>query len=529
MSYRQIAFDSKAWPFVEASKLLKRYLGHDSSKGYILLETGYGPSGLPHIGTFGEVARTTMVQNALSVLSDIPSRLVAFSDDMDGLRKVPENIPNQEVLARHLGKPLTSVPDPFGIHESFGHYNNAKLQAFLNDFNFDYQFVSATEYYRSGVFDKTLRSILERYDDVIQTILPTLGPERQATYSPFLPICPDSGRVLQVPIEHYDTDAGTVCYRDTAGNIVEVPVTGGHCKLQWKVDWAMRWLALDVDYEMSGKDLIESVKLSSQVCRMLGGTPPVGFTYELFLDENGEKISKSVGNGIAIEEWLRYAFPESLQTYMFQSPKKAKRLFFDAIPRAVDDYLVHLREFPKQEIEQRYANPVWHIHRGQPPNEEVPISFNMLLNLASVCNAEDRSVLWGFITRYEADVRPETYPILDSLVGYAIAYHEDFIQPAKQYRTPTDKERNALRELAGSLRDLDPDTDSEEIQNKIYEIGKRHGFENLRDWFKALYEILFGQLQGPRMGSFVYLYGLENTALLIEKMLDSKQVDINEE
>ncbi len=524
VSDRHLALDSRAWPFVEAGRLLDRLESRPNPKGYVLFETGYGPSGLPHIGTFGEVARTTMVRNAFSLLSDAPSRLFAFSDDMDGLRKVPDNIPNRKMVAEHLGKPLTSVPDPFETHESFGHHNNARLKAFLDDFRFDYEFISATECYRSGRFDEILIRVLEHLEEIVDVVLPALGPERRATYSPFLPLCPDTGRVLQVPIEHRDGGAGTVAYRNEKGRLVEVPVTGGHCKLQWRVDWAMRWAALDVDYEMSGKDLIDSVKLSSRICRILDGAPPEGFTYELFLDENAEKISKSRGNGLAIEEWLHYAAPESLSLYMYQSPRKAKRLYFDVIPRAVDDYLDQLRKFPDQTQEERYANPVWHIHNGQPPGETVPVTFAMLLNLASACNAGDKSVLWGFIGNYAEDVSPETHPILDSLVGFALAYYEGFVKPTKRYRPPNDQERTALEDLAASLTAFPDGTGPEAIQHEVYEVGKRHGFENLRDWFGALYEILFGQSQGPRMGSFIALYGIDETVALVRRALVVKDL-----
>ncbi len=518
-SDRHPALDSKAWPFVEAGKLLDRLDSGPNPKGHVLFETGYGPSGLPHIGTFGEVARTAMVRNAFSLLGGAPSRLFAFSDDMDGLRKVPDNIPNRDMVARHLGKPLTGVPDPFGTHDSFGHHNNARLRAFLDDFGFDYEFVSATECYRTGRFDRVLTRVLERYDEIVGIVLPELGSERRATYSPFLPVCPDTGRVLQVPIEHRDAGAGTVAYRNEAGRLVEVPVTGGRCKLQWRVDWAMRWAALGVDYEMSGKDLIDSVRLSSRICRILGGTPPEGFTYELFLDENGEKISKSRGNGLAIEEWLRYAAPESLSLYMYRSPRKAKRLYFDVIPRAVDDYLDALRKFPDQTPEERYANPVWHVHDGRPPGEDVPVTFAMLLNLASACNAEDKSVLWGFIGNYAEDASPETHPILDSLVGFALAYYEGFVKPAKRYRPPGDRERAALEDLAAALVAFPEGADPDAIQHEVYEVGKRHGFGTLRDWFRALYEILLGQSRGPRMGSFIALYGIDETVSLVRRAL----------
>ena len=511
--------DAKAWPFAEARSILKRTGGAVPDKGYVLFETGYGPSGLPHIGTFGEVVRTTMVRRAFEAVSDIPTKLFAFSDDMDGLRKVPDNVPEQDMMAEHLGKPLTSVPDPFGTHDSFGAHNNARLQAFLDAFGFDYEFKSATECYTSGQFDETLLQILECHDAITGVIKPTLGEERRETYSPFLPVCPKTGRVLLAKIVETRPDAGTVVYEDEDGSLVETPVTGGHCKLQWKADWAMRWTALSVDYEMSGKDLIDSVRLSGRICQILGGKPPEGFTYELFLDENGEKISKSRGNGLSVEEWLEYATPESLALYMYNSPKKAKRLYFDAIPRHVDDYLTHLEKYGDQDEAARLENPVWHIHDGSPPDPEGHVTFGLLLNLVSVCNSEDPAVLWGFITRYAPDATPETAPILDKLVGYAIAYYRDFVKPNKSYRAPTDMERAALDDLVVALNALPADADAETIQTEVYEVGKRHDFENLRDWFKALYEVLLGQSQGPRFGSFVALYGKDESVDLITRVL----------
>ncbi|MCH8182288.1 MAG: lysine--tRNA ligase [Proteobacteria bacterium] len=523
---RQLALESKAWPFQEAKRLAERFAAAAPEKGYVLFETGYGPSGLPHIGTFGEVARTTMVRRAFAQISDLKTRLFAFSDDMDGLRKVPGNVPNQEMLAQHLGRPLSAVPDPFGTHESFAAHNNARLRAFLDEFGFEYEFQSATECYKSGRFDDTLRSVLAHYDEVIGVILPTLGPERRATYSPFLPVCPKTGRVLQLPVIERDTDAGTIVYEDEDGAKTEVPVTGGHCKLQWKVDWAMRWVALGVDYEMSGKDLIDSVRLSSRICRILGREPPEGFIYELFLDENGEKISKSRGNGLTVEEWLTYGAPESLAHYMFRSPRKAKRLFFDVIPRAVDDYLGVLAAYPGQDGAERLANPAWHVHGGAPPEEDVPLSFAILLNLAAVCNTEDSGVLWGFIARYAKDATPENHPILDRLVGYALAYYRDFVQPNKHYRAPDGRERGALEDLENVLGGVPENATAEDIQTELYEVGKRHDFPNLRDWFGAMYEVLLGQSQGPRMGSFVALYGVANFRDLIRAALAGEDLGL---
>ena len=522
---KEHAHHSNAWPFAEARALQKRVGEKTPEKGYVLFEIGYGPSGLPHIGTFGEVARTTMVRNAFAMISDVPTKLFAFSDDMDGLRKVPDNIPNKEIIEPHLGKPLTQIPDPFGTHESFGHHNNARLRTFLDEFGFDYEFKSATEMYKSGAFDETLLKVLAQYDKVINVVLPTLGQERRATYSPFLPVCKKTGVVLQVPVVEMNLEAGTIVYQDEDGSKVETPVTGGHCKLQWKVDWAMRWTALDVDYEMSGKDLIDSVKLSSKICRIIGGTPPTNLTYELFLDDKGEKISKSKGNGLSMEEWLRYAPPESLALFMYQKPKAAKRLYFDVIPRNVDDYLSHVGSFEKLEDKKKLDSPAWHIHNGQPPSGEETLSFNILLNLASVCHTEDKAVLWHFISRYRPEATPENAPILDKLVGYAINYYADFIKPNKSYRAPEGKETAALEDLKDALSKMASGATAEDIQTEVYEVGKRHEFENLKDWFKALYQILLGQDQGPRMGSFIALYGLSETQELIGKALSGEGLE----
>jgi lysyl-tRNA synthetase class 1 len=511
---------SKAWPFEEARRVLSRLKRLPKPTGAIIFETGYGPSGLPHIGTFGEVARTTMVRHAFRVLTEdkVPTRLICFSDDMDGLRKVPDNIPNKEMVAEHLGKPLTQVPDPFGDHSSFGQHNNARLKSFLDTFGFDYEFLSATECYTTGRFDKTLLKVLEHYEAVRDVILPTLGPERRATYSPFLPISPVSGQVLQVPIIDRDLATGTIFYKEPeTGKLTGVPVTRGHCKLQWKADWAMRWAALGVDYEMAGKDLIDSVRLSGHICRILGAQQPEGFNYELFLDEKGEKISKSRGNGLTIEEWLAYASPESLSLYMYQSPRKAKRLYFDVIPRAVDEYVGHLAAYPEEEQEAKLMNPVWHIHSGAPPKAELPISFGLLLNLVSASNSEDKEVLWGFIRRYAPEATPEQHPLLDQLVGYAMRYFHDFVKPEKNYRAPNEMERAALADLDQRLAKLPEGVPSEDIQAEVYAVGKQHGFEPLRTWFSALYEVLLGQTQGPRFGSFVELYGITETRALIAR------------
>jgi lysyl-tRNA synthetase, class I len=530
---RELAEQSNAWPFEEARKIVARL--QRRPKDEVIFETGYGPSGLPHIGTFGEVARTTMVRHAFRVLTDdkVKTRLIAFSDDMDGLRKVPDNVPNRAMMEAYLGKPLTRVPDPFSNEfPSFGAANNARLRKFLDRFGFDYEFASSTDYYTAGRFDATLRRMLEAYDRVMEIILPTLGPERRATYSPFLPVSERSGKVLQVPGIARDVAAGTVTYVDPDTNeAVETPVTGGRVKCQWKADWAMRWVALGIDYEMAGKDLIDSVKLSGEICRALGASPPEGFNYELFLDDKGQKISKSKGNGLTIEEWLRYASPESLSLFMYREPRAAKRLYFDVIPRQVDDYQQFLDAYPRQDMRQRLANPVWHIHAGAPPHADMPIPFAMLLTLVSSSNAENSETLWGFIRRYRPGVTPQTHPKLDALVGYAIHYFHDFVLPEKKFRQPSEAERAALMDLRDALAQLSADADAQRIQDVVYEIGRREPFLDHKkpakdgrpgvslDWFNMLYQVLLGQEKGPRFGSFVAVYGLQNTVDMIDGAL----------
>ncbi|WP_316858991.1 lysine--tRNA ligase [uncultured Cohaesibacter sp.] len=515
----EAAATSKAWPFEEARKLVKRY-AKSGMPDEVLFETGYGPSGLPHIGTFGEVARTSMVRTAFRAITNdaVKTRMLCFSDDMDGFRKVPTNLPNQDMLAQHLGLPLTKVPDPFGTHEGFAQHNNARLCAFLDQFGFDYEFASSTDYYTSGRFDETLLKMLEVYDKVMDIILPTLGEERRKTYSPFLPVCPRTGKVLQVPMIERNVSEGTVVYLDPeTGEKVKVPVTGGAVKCQWKADWAMRWAALDVAYEMSGKDLIDSVKLSTKICRALGKPQPESLSYELFLDDTGAKISKSKGNGLTIEEWLTYASPESLSLFMYQKPKTAKKLYFDVIPKAVDEYFTFLGNIGKEDIDKQLNNPAWHIHSGMPPKADMPLTFALLLNLVSAANAQDKDVLWGFISRYAPGASAQTHPKLDELAGYAIRYFDDFVKPNKTFHKATEQQAAAMEDLAKRLVAMMDETDAEVLQTEVFAVGKDHGFENLRDWFKALYQVLLGQDQGPRFGSFIALYGVENTIALIEK------------
>ncbi|MEL7272330.1 MAG: lysine--tRNA ligase [Pseudomonadota bacterium] len=515
---------SKAWPFEEARKLVKRFEKQGKPEE-VLFETGYGPSGLPHIGTFGEVARTSMVINAFRLLTEdkIPVRLLCFSDDMDGMRKIPDNVPNRALLEEHLGKPLSRVPDPFETeHGSFGFHNNARLRAFLDQFGFTYEFASATDYYTSGRFDDALREAARKYDDIMKVMLPTLGAERQATYSPFLPISPTTGRVLYVPMKAVDAEAGTVTFDDEDGCEVTLPVTGGHVKLQWKPDFSMRWAALGVDFEMYGKDHQNNSQLYDRICRILGAPAPEHFIYELFLDEKGEKISKSKGNGITMEQWLAYASPESLSLFNFTKPKTAKRLFFDVIPKQVDEYFQHLAAYHKtDDPKTRLNNPVWHIHNGNPPVIAMPVSFSMLLNLVSASNAADKETLWGFISQYDAQATPDNNPKLDELVGYAIRYFEDFVKPTKSFRSPTDQERAAMEDLAKRLEEAEAGSDGEALQSIVYATGMDHGFEPLRAWFQGLYQVLLGQDQGPRFGSFAAIYGVDATVSMIREKLAS--------
>ena len=531
---RAAAETSKAWPFEEARKLVAR--AKRLGKTSVLFETGYGPSGLPHIGTFGEVARTTMVRRAFELLCDIPTRLLCFSDDMDGMRKIPENVPDRSFLEPHLHKPLTSVPDPYGSFESYGHHNNAMLRRFLDTFGFQYEFASATDYYKSGKFDAMLLRALEKFDAIMAVMLPTLGEERQATYSPFLPISPLSGRVLYVPMKDVNPSQGTITFADEDGTDVTLDVRGGRTKLQWKPDFGMRWAALGVDFEMFGKDHQTNAPIYDAISEILGAKAPEHYVYELFLDDKGQKISKSRGNGLTIDEWLTYAGPNSLSLFMYTKPREAKRLYFDVIPRAVDDYQAFLSAYQRQAGKpvDQLMNPVWHIHHGNPPlPEEGGISFSLLLNLAAVANAHEKSALWGFIRRYQPHLSPETHPRLDALTGFALRYFDDFVKPKKQYRLPTEDEAGALSDLAAALGALPEHASPEDIQLKVYDVGRREPYTTTQKdgsvgvgqtWFNMLYQVLLGEEKGPRFGSFVALYGIENTRGLIARAIRGELV-----
>ena len=506
---------TNAWPFVEAKKMLRERKSLIEKKGKITLQTGYGPSGLPHIGTFGEVARTSMMVNALKQLTDLPTEIITFSDDMDGLRKVPDNVPNQKLLEDNLHKPLTEVPDPFEKFNSFGEHNNEMLKKFLDSFQFQYNFKSSTKLYKSGFFNSTLQLILENYDGIMNIILPTLGKERQKTYCPFLPICPDTGHVLEIPVLEIDKNNSKIIF-DNDGKKLEKSILDGNCKLQWKVDWAMRWYALDVDFEMYGKDLIESAILSTKIIKLIGKKNPSGFAYELFLDEKGEKISKSKGNGITIDQWLEYASPESLSLYMYQNPKRAKKLYKEIVPKAVDEYLDFIEKAKNQDELKMLMNPVWHVHNGKIPKENSIMSFSMLLNLVETSNADSKDLLWKFVKKYKPDINEENFPIFDSLVSYAIKYFNDVIKSQKNYKKPNQEEKIALEALVKNLEKCNDQMSPEDIQTLIYSTGKENGYaENLRDWFKLIYQVVFGDENGPRMGFFISFFGVNETKELI--------------
>ena len=507
---------TNAWPFVEAKKILKNRKKNIDKKGKIILQTGYGPSGLPHIGTFGEVARTSMVVNALNYLTDIPKEIITFSDDMDGLRKIPDNVPNQQKLKENLHKPLTSIPDPFEKYKSYGEHNNEMLKKFLNKFNFKYIFKSSTELYKSGYFNPTLKLIMKNYNGIMDIILPTLGKDRQKTYSPFLPICPDTGIVLEIPVLEINQRESKIIF-DNNGKKLEKSILDGNCKLQWKVDWAMRWYAIDVDFEMYGKDLIESAILSTKIINLLGKTNPSGFVYELFLDEKGEKISKSKGNGITIDEWLNYASPESLSLFMYQNPKRAKKLYKEIVPKAVDEYLDFMERSKSQNELQLLMNPVWHVHNGKMPKEKNIMTFSMLLNLVETSNADSKEVLWKFVKKYKKNISEKNHPIFDKLISYAIKYFNDIIKKNKKYKNPNTEEKKALMALINNLDKCNDEMTPEDIQTQIYTVGKENGYkENLREWFKLIYEVIFGDENGPRMGFFISFFGVNETKQLIK-------------
>ena len=514
--------DAKAWPFQEARSLIKRLarIEKDGAKDTVTFQTGYGPSGLPHIGTFGEVARTTMVRRAFEALTGRTTQLVCFSDDMDGMRKVPPTVPDPSALEPYLEVPLSRVPDPWGTHDSFAAHNNARLRDFLDRFGFDYRFVSATAAYEAGRMDPAMMAVLKHYDEVLDIILPSLGEARRATYSPILPISPSTGRVLYVPLLERDAESGTIVFEDEDGSRVETDVRGGAAKLQWKADWAGRWYALGVDYEMSGEDLTEAARLSQRIVRALGAEPPAGFHYQLFLDEEGRKISKTKGNGLSVEEWLRYAEPETLALFNFQSPKKAKKLYWGVIPKTADELRSHTEKFAAQDGAKALDNPAWHVFGGAVPTAIPAVPFTLLLNIVDAGGIGDEDVLRGMVRKYRPEASDAEFAATEPLIGHAIRYYRDFVAPKKDYRAPTDQERAALARMADAYAAMEDGLDEDAYQTAAFDAAKAEGMTDLRGWFRSIYEVVFGSSEGPRMGPFVRLYGAADTAALIRGALE---------
>ena len=509
----------KAWPFTEAQKILKK-IENNREKININFETGYGPSGVPHIGTFAEVLRTNMVRNALKKINNCQSKLITFSDDLDALKKVPEDYPFPEKLSKYINFPLSSIPDFTGKYASYADRNNNLLKEFLNQFNFDYEFISSTEKYKSGDFDQCLLKILENYENISNIILPTLRKERRESYSPFLPICKETGKVLEVSITLVSKEDGIIAYRNHNNKLVETLVTKGNCKLQWKVDWAMRWSALDIDYEMYGKDLIPSFELSKQIAAYINKKVPINMSYELFLDQNGEKISKSKGNGLSIEEWMMYGTKESLALFMYQNPRRAKRLYFDCIPKSMDEYKKNHAGFFHKEHAQP-ESPIWHIHEGFIPNYTYPIEFSNLINLVTALNTSDKDTIYNFCLLYiKRKLKQEEQNDLRLIIKLAINYFQNFILPRLKKRKPIQIEKEAIFNLIREIRKSKTELSSEEYQSLIYKYGKQIYPESLRSWFLSLYQILFGSENGPRLGSLFYLYKKEKVIKILEEVIE---------
>ena len=515
----------KSWPFKEAERIIKAR-ERTQANGPALFQTGFGPSGLPHIGTFAEVARTTWVRRAFEYLSGEETRLYAFCDDQDGLRKVPDNLPNQEMLQANLGKPLCDIPDPYGCCESFSHHMIGNLERFLDTFEFDYTLKRSSDAYRSGEFNNGLAILLDKVEDVLDIILPTMKEENRAAWSPFFPRCETCGRVNTTRVTAYNKSEKTIDYTCDIdlGNVAGCghagtsSVLGGASKMGWKIDWALRWYCYGVDYEMYGKDLIPSAELSAKIVRLMGGRPPQGLFYELFLDEMGEKISKSKGNGVSIEQWLEYAPIDSLAHFIFREPRQAKKLFFNMIPKTMDEYLDHLRKYPSVADEKKPDTPLWHIHnRGrQVPSYNSSINFSTVNNLVSALGNPTRDLLISYLARY--DEKSTTYPdVIDGLIEKGLKFYEDHILPTKQYRTPTATERPLFEQLAETLKSLGIEEKTEkELQGLVFDIARDNDTDP-KTFFAAIYQVLLGQERGPRFGTFAKLVGIERVLSLIEE------------
>ncbi|MFH2218432.1 MAG: lysine--tRNA ligase [Pseudomonadota bacterium] len=511
----------KCWPFKEADKLRKRYT--ETPNIPVRFETGFGPSGMPHIGTFAEVARTTWVRHAFEFLTRWPTQLIAFSDDMDGLRKVPLNLPQQEMLTENLGRPLCRIPDPFGECESYSAYMNNKLREFLDSYSFDYTFQSSHEAYTRGDFNDGLSVILQKVEDVKAIILPTMSEAKRANWSPFFPICENCGRINSTQVTGYDIENNAIDYSceqeegevKSCGHKGTASIFNGKVKVGWKIDWALRWYSYDIGYEMYGKDLIESARLSGKICRLMGKQPPTGLFYELFLDAKGRKISKSVGKGLTIDSWMSYAPLESLLFYIFQNPKQAKRLFWGIVPRSVDDYLSNLIQYRSMDPEDHPESTIWHLfNKGETvPSYNAAINFSLINNLISAVGADDIDLILEYLKRYDSSM--EKYgTVIEDLVKKAMNYYRDFILPDKKYRTPTEKEKKMFNALRNELAEYDGD-DENELQSLPFNVVRAFD-ESPKNFFKMFYEVLFGQERGPRFGTFVRLVGKEKALSLLD-------------
>ncbi len=519
----------KEWPFVESRRILDRL--ERLGKSSVTAETGYGPSGLPHIGTFGEVARTSFVLQALATVAPkVESRIIAFSDDMDGLRDVPKNLPNGQMLTSHLGKPLTAIPDPFGQEKSFAHYMNHRLRDFLDSYGFRYQFASSTESYASGVFDEGLRRIMGNYDAIRDLFTATIAEEKRAAWSPFFPICESCGRVYSTRVTELDTKGFRVAYACDAplagkygscGHTGSTSVLGGTCKVGWKVDWALRWFSLGIDYEMHGEDLLDSARLSSKIVKILGGEPPELFKYELFLDEKGKKISKKIGNGISLEQWLRFAPVDSLLYIMYVKPQQAKKMGLPILPEILDQYLELVAEYDGAEDSPvPFISRLSHgAHAGKLEGQKT-ITYSLILELILALNQDDPRIVRDYLLKYQPAIAGNV-AYYEELIKDALAYYREVLLPSRKAEPADHLMDDTLRALRDELARLEaagtaPDADA--LQTMAFQLAKDRDVK-MKDWFRALYRVFLGQSQGPRIGSFIALLGYKDCIERLEAHL----------
>ena len=511
--HRTQSFD--LWPYEEARKLVDRAQGYQPGRP-VIFESGFGPSGLPHLGTMCEVLRPAYVRRALENVGDgRPARLIVFIDDIDGLRKVPESVPHRDEWKRYLGQPVARIPDPFGCCKSFADHMIDLLSKFLAPVEVDLELARASEMYASGRFDDALKLMLDKREDIIRVITPTLREENRAGWSPFMPICPACGQVNSTRVVAYHPDRAAVefsCERDFGGahgcgHRAEQSVLGGNAKVGWKVDWALRWYVLKVDYELYGKDLIDSARLSGQILRLLGGKPPIGFPFEMFLDEEGHKISKSVGRGVTVDDWQRYAPIEVLKYFLLLSPRRARKLFIETIPQYVDEYLDALREYARADnVEARRNMALEFVLQSRSSRRfDSSLTYSMTMNLVAALGSSDRDLIWKYLTRYDPAIAgdAETEALGRTLMDCALNYYADFIEPTKKRYAPNNSEREQLKKLIEFL-EANPDAPGDEIEKKIYDLGREY-YPKPGNIFPLLYRVLLGQDRGPRLGAFIRL------------------------